>query len=68
MFGNGELEVADESAGLRLRFERCALVVLATTAECDDAPAVPEELSEPVRDPRALLDRASIIHTWIQQH
>ena len=56
----------DLDAAVRLEFEHGTP---RGTVPLDESspPALPDELREPLRDPRALLDHAALVHTWLKQ-
>ena len=63
-FQHGRVLVNEDSSGLVYSFERGRLRSLGH-GKCELA--LPPELSEPVGDPRFLLDRANVVYTWAQR-
>lgn len=61
-FREGPMAVTDSSAGLTLEFEQGMLQRIHKAGE-PDLP-VPADLSQPLADPRILLDRANILYAW----
>jgi len=68
-FRDGALLLFDDGEGFCYEFAAGRLVGVQHVAKGASSPtSFPQELSEPMADPRALLDRAAIVHGWIEQH
>ncbi len=68
-FRGGALPLFDRGDGLRYDFAGGALIAVRALAETPcSSTTFPQELAEPVADPRALLDRAGIVQGWVARH